>query len=170
MNYLLKGETITFLGCLEALGKFTTMKRSLFLHSCPHINSGQGRALILILLEEPGFHCGCKASDEGVQTNLRDRRRGLLRSQSSNGGYQWQHRVTQSFTYGAGELADAHIKVQDLPHQIDCIVSFFLNQRVKELLVTRSMHGVATCGKVGTTAPFCSQMMEWGFRNWPLPR
>ena len=29
MNYLLKGETITFLSCLEALGKFTTMKGSL---------------------------------------------------------------------------------------------------------------------------------------------
>ena len=142
----------------------------LFLHSCPHINPGQGRSFILILLQEPGFDCGCKASDKGVQTNLRDRRRRLLSSQSSNGGYQRQHRVAQSFTDGAGELADAHIKVQDLPHQIDCIVSFFLNQRVKEFLVTRGMHDVATCGKVGTAAPLCRQVMEWGFRNWPLPR
>ena len=142
----------------------------LFLHSCPHINPGQGRTLILILLQEPGFHSGCKASDKGVQTNLRDRRRGLLCSQRSNGGYKWQHRVTQSFTDGAGELADAHIKVQNLPHQIDCIVSFFLNQRIKVFLVTRSMHDVAACGEVGTTAPFSRQMMEWRFRNWPLPR
>jgi len=146
------------------------MKRSLLLHSCPNINPGQGRALILILLQEPGFHCGCKASDKGVQTNLRDRRRGLLCSQSSNGGNQWQHRVAQSFADGTDELADAHIKVQDLAHQIDCVVSFLLNQRVKELLVTRSMHDVATRGKVRATAPLCRQMMEWGFRNWPLPR
>ena len=142
----------------------------LLLHGCPHINSGQGRALILVLLQEPGFHCGCKASDKGVQTNLRDRCGGLLCSQSSNGGYQWQHRVAQSFADGAGELADAHIKVQDLPHQIDCIVSFLLDQRVKELLVARSMHDVATCGEVGTTTPVCRQMMEWGFWKWPLPR
>ena len=142
----------------------------LFFHSCPHINPGQGRALILVLLQEPGFHCGCKASDKGVQTNLRDRRRGLLCSQSSNGGNQWQHRVAQSFTDGTDELADAHIKVQDLPHQIDCIVSFFLDQGVKELLVAGSMHGMAACGEVGAAAPLCRQMMKWGFWNWSLPR
>ena len=30
--------------------------------------------------------------------------------------------------HGAGELADAHVKVQDLPHQIDRIVSFLLDK------------------------------------------
>ena len=68
----------------------------------------------------------------------------MLCSQGSNGGYQGQHRVAQSFTDGAGELANAHVKVEDLPHQINRIVSFFLDQRVKVLLVTRSVHGVAT--------------------------